>query len=144
MPRRKWNINDKLRRSFSGAGWCECGLDGNGRWCCPGWVPDCEANHVPCRGMAGGSRLDTRLTLIRMAPFCHGLYHAGEIRRADLEIQIAEREGCKVNDLREAVRFLQSLPWCPLAARCAADRGLGGLSEAVSVLVVRTLQEAKV
>ena len=135
MPR-KWNINDKLRRKFSGAGWCECGCD-TFSW-------DCEANHCPPRSLGGAHRIDSRLTLCRLTPACHRDYHRHKITRQQLEARIAYREKCQADDLRAAVAFLESLPWCPLAARCAADRGLGGLSEAVSVLVARTLQEAKV
>ncbi len=89
-------------------------LPGNCQWCGL-FCSAREAHHLWARGIGGGSRLDIRINLIalgRTQPFplcpCHGEIHAGRIRREDLLLVVAQRDGLLQDEIEmEIYRLLR-------------------------------------
>lgn len=102
----------------------------NCEWCGKS-VAGCEPNHLRGKGFGGGFRLDVAINLIGMCRLCHQKYHDGNIKRADVESQVAKREGTNLETLREALAFLIRTP------RDQAERMISTLDQPVAALVRR-------
>lgn len=103
--------DEKLLKSMSGPGVCECG--------CGVWCESRDPNHIILRGAGGGSRLDVRANIIslRNEP-CHNAYHDGrpgfpghkQQQKRFFEI-VAQRDGFESGEAVEAyLRSILALP----------------------------------
>jgi hypothetical protein len=89
------HVDEKLLAEFRVKFHCE--------WCRqPAWER-LQPNHIVSRGMGGWRRLDIGINLIAMHAPCHCLWHAGHIKLLDLLGIVAEREGCRVEDIQETM-----------------------------------------
>lgn len=124
-------IDNNLLAEFRAAGHCA--------WCHKRrpTVP----HHLFRRGLAGGHRLDTRLTLLPLCSDCHHEHHAGNTPLdCDLLAIAARRCGCLQADLEAAVGVLRRLPRGPGPREIEAASE--GLTLAAEGLVWRAIMEA--
>lgn len=120
--------NKKLLAEFS-FGRCE--------WC--GKAGPTDPHHIFGRGMAGGKRMDLRITLISLCRACHKHFHDGHIEQTDLLAVASAREGCQQRDIEAVVRFFRRLPKDPLP--CQLEMELKRLGRTAKVLAKKCLEE---
>lgn len=89
-------IDPDLLLQFSGLGSCE--------WC--GQYGPRHAHHLWSRG---AGRLDVRINLIGLCPWCHFDVHNGKIARNDLLVVVANREKMLQDEIQIAIWELRRL-----------------------------------
>lgn len=115
----------------------------SGRVCevCEAFSPGgLDPHHCPARGLASGSRLDTRVSLIACCRTCHAALHAGSLR-VDLQEIIAKREGVPKFAVIDVCWFLIRLPKDADEKEIMA-RAKEELLETPRKLAIKTLKEA--
>lgn len=91
-------IDDDMLDYFRRKTFCElCGKP------CP---QGCDPDHVQCRGMGGGSRIDTPLNIVHPCRECHNKRHAGLIPRSRLWAIIDARYGLAPGTAQSSVNCL--------------------------------------
>jgi hypothetical protein len=77
-------------------------------WC--NRFPPCQAAHVFGKGMGGARRLDIRINLCSLCPYCHYDNHQGKSPTQDeLLVIVAKREHTTPQAIREEIWRLRRL-----------------------------------
>lgn len=88
-------INEKLLRTFAGAGQCA--------WC-GRYVSVRHAHHIHSKG---AGRLDVCVNLVSLCPQDHAGVHNGDLDRYDLLAVVAVREGLMQDEIEAVIHELR-------------------------------------